>query len=206
MLKQHQYFFQVSFLLATSRKIPNYKSSLKNIVFFHLVPVCQTDFNALPPKPDSLFAVPFLLRMFATESLNVTTTQMNAFVTKQTDTKTKVTRIFTINKLYLCEVYVRFRTGQLVKRWHVVSSLKSLDGQIRHSVANGLPLLWHFFEKSCVARAQCRIERPRSLVTLWFGNVTSERGLSVRHCAKFECKVWLVTVTLKAVQLAPSRK
>ena len=82
--------FQVSSLLATSRKIPNYKSSLKNIVFFHLVPVCQTDFNALPPKPDSLFAVPFLLRMFVTESLNVTTTQMNAFVTKQTDTKTKV--------------------------------------------------------------------------------------------------------------------
>ena len=27
-------------------------------------------------------------------------------------------------------------------------------GQIGHSVANGLPLLPHFFERSCVARAQ----------------------------------------------------
>ena len=32
--------------------------------------------------------------------------------------------------------------------------LKSRAGLIRHSVANGSPLLRHFFEWSCVARAQ----------------------------------------------------
>ena len=31
---------------------------------------------------------------------------------------------------------------------------KSRAGQIGHSVANGSPLLQHFFERSCVARAQ----------------------------------------------------
>ena len=31
---------------------------------------------------------------------------------------------------------------------------KSRAGQIGHSVANGAPPLRHFFEKSCVARAQ----------------------------------------------------
>ena len=31
---------------------------------------------------------------------------------------------------------------------------KSRAGQIRHSVANGSPPLRHFFERSCVARAQ----------------------------------------------------
>ena len=32
--------------------------------------------------------------------------------------------------------------------------LKSRAGRIGHSVANGSPLLRHFFERSCVARAQ----------------------------------------------------
>ena len=31
---------------------------------------------------------------------------------------------------------------------------KSQAGQIEHSVANGSPPLRHFFERSCVARAQ----------------------------------------------------
>ena len=31
---------------------------------------------------------------------------------------------------------------------------KSRAGQIRHKVANGLPQLQHFYERSCVARAQ----------------------------------------------------
>ena len=30
---------------------------------------------------------------------------------------------------------------------------KSRAGQIKHSVANGSPVLQHFFERSCVARA-----------------------------------------------------
>ena len=91
---------------------------VKKYLFFSSISVlvCQTDFNALPPKPDSLFAAPFLSLMSATECLNVMITQMNAFVTKQTDTKTKVRRTFTINKLHLFEVYKRFLTGQLVER------------------------------------------------------------------------------------------
>ena len=42
---------------------------------------------------------------------------------------------------------------------------KSRAGQIGHSVANGSPLLRHFFERSCVARAQFRGDGPRKLVT-----------------------------------------
>ena len=42
---------------------------------------------------------------------------------------------------------------------------KSRAGQIGHSVANGSPPLRHFFERSCVARAQWRGDGPRQLVT-----------------------------------------
>ena len=42
---------------------------------------------------------------------------------------------------------------------------KSRAGQIGHSVANGSPPLRHFFERSCVARAQRRGDGPRKLVT-----------------------------------------
>ena len=38
-------------------------------------------------------------------------------------------------------------------------------GEIRHSVANGSPLLRHFFERSCVARAQWRGDGPGYIVT-----------------------------------------
>ena len=38
-------------------------------------------------------------------------------------------------------------------------------GQIGHIVANGSPPLRHFFEKSCVARAQCCGDKPRQLIT-----------------------------------------
>ena len=44
-------------------------------------------------------------------------------------------------------------------------SLKSRAGQIGYSVANGLPPLQHFFERSCVARAQRCGDGPRQLVT-----------------------------------------
>ena len=37
-------------------------------------------------------------------------------------------------------------------------------GQIGHSVANGSPPLRHFFQRSCVARAQRRGDGPRQLV------------------------------------------
>ena len=42
---------------------------------------------------------------------------------------------------------------------------KSRTGQIGHSVASGSPPLWHFFERSSVARAQRRGNGPRQLVT-----------------------------------------
>ena len=42
---------------------------------------------------------------------------------------------------------------------------KSRAGQIGRSVANGSPSLRHFFERSCVARAQWRGDGPRQLVT-----------------------------------------
>ena len=41
---------------------------------------------------------------------------------------------------------------------------KSRAGQIGHSVSNGSPPLHHFFERSCVARAQWRGDGPRQLV------------------------------------------
>ena len=44
-------------------------------------------------------------------------------------------------------------------------SFNSRAGQIGHSVANGSPPLRHYLEKSCVARAQRRRDRPRKLVT-----------------------------------------
>ena len=43
---------------------------------------------------------------------------------------------------------------------------KSRAGKIGQSVVNGSPPLRHFFEKSCVARAQWRVYGPRRLVTL----------------------------------------
>ena len=38
-------------------------------------------------------------------------------------------------------------------------------GQIGHSTANGWPPLHHFFERSCVARAQLRGDGAQKLVT-----------------------------------------
>ena len=44
--------------------------------------------------------------------------------------------------------------GGRIRLWSVRSEVQISASQIGHSVANGWPLLRHFFRRSCVARAQ----------------------------------------------------
>ena len=55
---------------------------------------------------------------------------------------------------------------------------KSWASQIGHSAANGLPPLQHFFDRSCVARAQRRGDGPHQLVyTLWRNTASIMKNL-----------------------------
>ena len=63
-------------------------------------------------------------------------------------------------------------TGQLVELNAFVSGawglkFRSRTRQIGHSVANGMPLLQHFCQRNCIARAQWRVDRLRKFVTFF---------------------------------------
>ena len=58
------------------------------------------------------------------------------------------TEIFSIKR----KVYAVGRAVTILSLEREIQRFKSRGGQIRHSVANGSPLLQHFFERSCVSR------------------------------------------------------
>ena len=84
-------------------------------------------------------------------------------VSNFSETVTKVKPSFPLGSRLLCYVFEQLQTHRKIKSWFSGNALvaaeeglrlKSLGGQIGHSVANGSPPLQRFFERSNVARAQ----------------------------------------------------